>query len=297
MKTIYSSTHKTTLPRREYGKTGEFLSIVGFGGIVVMGSEQTDANRIVAEAVERGVNYFDVAPTYGDAEERLGPALKPYRDKVFLACKTAERICGPAIVSLRKSLDHLQTDHFDLFQLHGLVDVEKDVDVAFSKGGVMEMVVNAKKEGRIRYIGFSAHTEEAALAAMNRYAFDSILFPINFACWHKSGFGMKVMEKAQKSGLPVLALKAMARQLWQDDKSDHGEYSKCWYEPLTNLEQAALALRWTLSQPVVAAIAPGVESLFFHAVDVATNFSPITSDEERQLKSLAQSLNSVFSCR
>jgi len=82
------STNAAQLPRREYGKTGTMLSVIGLGGIVLDNTEQATANRIVAEAVERGVNYFDVAPSYGDAEERLGPPLKAYRKNVFLACKT-----------------------------------------------------------------------------------------------------------------------------------------------------------------------------------------------------------------
>src|ERR1041385_3331965 len=109
---------------REYGTTSNRLSLIGFGGVVVMGMEQGDANRIVREAFDRGVNYFDVAPSYGDAEERLGPALEDLRDKVFLACKTTKRSKSEAAKELRSSLRHLRTDQFDLYQLHALSSVE-----------------------------------------------------------------------------------------------------------------------------------------------------------------------------
>jgi aryl-alcohol dehydrogenase-like predicted oxidoreductase len=205
------------LPRRAYGDTGERLSIIGFGGIVVSGVEQEHANRVVAEAVEKGVNYFDVAPTYGDAEMKLGPALEPYRKDVFLACKTTQRTKDGAAAELAESLKRLRTDHLDLYQLHAMTDMRKDVDVAFGSGGAMEVLVEAKKQGRVRYLGFSAHSEEAALAAMDRYDFDSILFPVNFATFYKADFGPRVVQAAKSKGIARLALKAMARQQWPKD--------------------------------------------------------------------------------
>ena len=101
---------------------------------MVSGVEQDHANRIVAEAVEKGVNYFDVAPSYGDAEIKLGPALEPYRKDVFLACKTTQRTKEGAAAELKESLKRLRTDHLDLYQLHALSDVQKDVDAAFGPG-------------------------------------------------------------------------------------------------------------------------------------------------------------------
>lgn len=110
------------------------LSIIGFGGIVVKDAEQQHANRVVAEAFEKGVNYFDVSPTYGDAELKLGPALEPYRKKVFLACKTGQRRREGASEELNESLKRLRTDYFDLYQLHSITDVKNDVDAVFAKG-------------------------------------------------------------------------------------------------------------------------------------------------------------------
>jgi predicted aldo/keto reductase-like oxidoreductase len=294
MKEVGGSSNAPPLSRREYGKTGVQLSVIGMGGIVVMNAEQEHANRVVAEAVERGVNYFDVAPTYGNAEEKLGPALEPYRKNVFLACKTTERRREGAEAQLQRSLERLRTDHFDLYQLHAIADMKKDVDVIFAKGGAMEVFIEAKKAGRVRFLGFSAHSVEAALAAMDRYDFDSVLFPINFACWHKGNFGPQVIRKAQSKGLALLALKAMGRQKWPEGDPQRKQYGKCWYQPLTDRREAELGLRFTLSQPVTAAIPPGEESLFRLALDIAARFKPIAPEEEKELQAIAATLNPFF---
>lgn len=282
------------LPRRAYGDTGERLSIIGFGGIVVSGVEQEHANRIVAEAFEKGVNYFDVAPSYGDAEIKLGPALEPYRKDAFLACKTTQRTKEGAAAELAESLKRLRTDHLDLYQLHAITDVQKDVDAAFGPGGAMGTLLEAKKQGRIRYLGFSAHSEEAALAAMDRYDFDSILFPVNFATFYKGSFGPRVLEAAKSKGVARLALKAMARQQWPKDDPLRQQYPKCWYQPLTDRTEAKLGLYFTLSQSVTAAIPPGEESLFRLALDLAMGFRPISQKERETLQQRAQSLVSIF---
>ena len=282
------------LLQRNYGKTGVKLSIIGFGGIVVDGAEQKHANRVVAEAFEKGVNYFDVSPTYGDAELKLGPALEPYRTKVFLACKTGQRRREGALEELNESLRRLRTDYLDLYQLHSITDVKDDVDTVFAKGGAMEVFLEAKKQGRIRYLGFSAHSEQAALAAMDRYDFDSALLPINFATFYKGNFGPRVIAAAKSKGMAILALKSMARQQWPEGDPSIKEYPKCWYQPLTDRQQANLALSFTLSQPITAAIPPGEETLFRMALDLAMNFKPISEQDLEKVKQMAESLNPIF---
>ena len=288
------STNPARLPQREYSKTSVKLSIIGFGGIVVKDAEQQHANHVVAEAFEKGVNYFDVAPTYGDAELKLGPALEPYRKKAFLACKTVQRKREGAAAKLKESLKRLRTDYFDLYQLHAITDVKKDVDTVFAKGGAMEVFIEAKKQGQIRYLGFSAHSEEAALAAMERFDFDSILFPINFATFYKGNFGPKVIAIAKAKGVARLALKSLARQRWPQGDPSRKEYPKCWYQPLTEREEARMGLYFTLSQPVTTAIPPGEESLFRIAVDLAMNLKPISIDDLEKVKQMAESLNPIF---
>lgn len=282
------------LPQREYGKKGVKLSIVGFGGIVVMNAEPEHAARTVAQAVERGVNYFDVAPSYGNAEERLGPALEPHRKSCFLACKTGQRQAAKAREELNESLKHLRTDYLDLYQLHAITDVAKDVDVAFAKGGVMEVLAEARRSGQMRHVGFSAHSVEAALAALDRYDFDSILLPVNFATFYQGHFGPTVLAKAQEKGISVLALKALALQKWPKDTPKPHAYPKCWYQPISDPHEQELALRFTLSQPVTAALPPGEEELFWRAVEIAAKFEPLTADETEQLRGIASKLDPIF---
>lgn len=289
-----SSSNSAVLPRRPYGDTGIALSVIGFGGIVVTDTEQTEANRVVAEAVERGCNYFDVAPGYGTAEEILGPALEPYRKDVFLACKTAQREREGAEMEFKRSLERLRTDYFDLYQLHGITSVENDVDPVFKSGGVMDMIVDLKKAGKIRHIGFSAHSHEAALTAMDRFDFDSILFPINFTAYYQGGFGGEVIARAKEKGVARLALKAMAKQQWSEGHPERGRLNKCWYEPLYGPAEAEMGLRWTLSQDVTAAVPPGDAGLFRMAMDFAQRFEPVTPEEEQQLEAYARSLKPIF---
>ena len=282
------------LPRRDYDRTGTRLSVIGFGGIVVMGMEQRQANRAVAWAVERGVNYFDVAPSYGDSEVQLGPALAPYRKDAFLACKTGEHARTKAESEFKRSLKRLRTDYFDLYQLHGLTDVKKDVDAAFRRGGIMPWLIKAKETGQVRHIGFSAHTTEAALAALDRYDFDSVLFPLNFAAWHRSRFGPAVIEKARAKGAARLALKMLARQKWPEGERERSPFKKCWYQPISDAREAELAVKFTLSLPVTAAVTPGEEALVRLAVESTMKYEPITKEEQAELKSLAKTLEPLF---
>ena len=282
------------LPRRAYGETPVELSVIGFGGIVVANVEHKHANRVVAQAVERGVNYFDVAPSYGDAEIKLGPALEPYRQDVFLACKTTQRQRTEAEKEFNQSLERLRTDHFDLYQLHGLMSVENDVDTAFAKDGVMDMLLERKRAGQIRFLGFSAHSIEAASTALDRYDFDSVLFPVNFGCFYQGNFGPQVIQKAKKKGAARLALKAMALQQWKEGDPRREKYRKCWYEPIIQRDLAAKALRWTLSQPITAALPPGEEELFWLAVDIAADSLEPAPADAQELETMAKALNVIF---
>ena len=277
------------MEKRSLGNTGEQVSILGFGGIAVADLPQADADRMVAEAVDRGVCYFDVAPSYGNAQERLGPALEPYRDGVFLACKTGERDKEGSARELEESLRLLRTDHVDLYQLHGLMTVE-EVEKVFAGGGAMETFQAARREGKTRFLGFSAHSEEAALEALRRFPFDTILFPFNFVCWFK-GFGPRVMEAAKSRGAGRLALKSVARTFWPGEERG---YPKCWYQPYDDPETAELAFRWTLSQEVSAAVSPGQQELFPMMLDFAERFRPITGEEEQRLRGMAEGLTPIF---
>jgi aryl-alcohol dehydrogenase-like predicted oxidoreductase len=241
--------------------------------------------------VERGINYFDVAPTYGNAEERLGPALEPYRQSVFLACKTDKRMAEEAQQELHRSLELLRTDYFDLYQLHAVTTLEQ-VERVMGPGGAMETFVKAREQGLVRYLGFSAHSEEAARALLDRFEFDSILFPFNWVCWHQGDFGPRALEAAQEAGVGILALKSLAKRKWKE--GEEKGWPKCWYAPVDTFEEASLALRFTLSKPVTAAVAPGHAELMWWACDAADEFEPLSAEEAAELARRSEGLDPIF---
>lgn len=280
------------MEKRKLGSTPEMLSVVGFGGIVVMDESPEDASRYVAAAIDRGVNYFDVAPSYGNAEERLGPALEPYRKSVFLACKTGQRDASGAEKELHESLQRLRTDYFDLYQLHSVTS-DEDVQRILAPGGALEAFVKARQQGLVRYLGFSAHSESAALAMINAFDFDTILFPINWTCWFQGNFAPQVLPAARQKGLGILALKALCKRAWGE--GEERRWSRTWYSPVDTYEEAVLALRFTLSQPgVVAATSPGHFELFQWACDAADAFTPLSPAEVEELRQRSEGLQPIF---
>lgn len=279
------------MERRAYGSTGEELSILGFGGILVSKVEPTEASMLVRKAVDRGINYFDVAPTYGNAQERLGPALAPYCNEVFLACKTTERTASGARSELEESLRLLQTDHVDLYQLHA-VNTDEDFDQITGPGGALELILQAQEQGKVRYLGFSSHSSETALRLMDAVnVFDSILFPVNWCNWYAANFGPAVVARAEAQGLARLALKGLA--LGKLTGSER-KWSKCWYEPIEDRELAQLALRFTLSQSVTAALPPGEPAFFEMALEIAESWTPISAAEEAELRRRAAEADPIF---
>ena len=266
---------------RAYGSTGQQLSIIAFAGIVVKEETAEDSARYVSWAIDQGINYFDVAPGYGNAQNMLGPALEQYRNDVFLSCKTKQRDAVSAQAELEESLKLLRTDHFDLYQLHSMA-TEEDLEVATGPGGALEVLVKAREQGLVRHLGFSAHSAEVAVELMNRFDFDSVLFPVNFTTWFESGFGPQIMAEAEKRGVARLALKGAAHHALED--SDNRVREKCWYAPIEDQDLMNMALRWTLSQPITAAIPPGDPELWQRAVKIAQDFTPITAGEEAQLR-------------
>jgi aryl-alcohol dehydrogenase-like predicted oxidoreductase len=282
------------IPKRRLGKTGRDLSIIGLGGIVVTNSSQAVANNTVAQAVDAGINYVDVAPSYGDAQQLLGPALRPFRDRVFLACKTGRWDRARSEEALNNSLKVLKTDYLDLYQLHGVTKLD-DVHRIMGPGGAMETFLAARKAGKVHYLGFSAHSEEAAIALLDHYPFDTVLFPINFVLTSRKNFGPRVMEYVHKKGAGMLAIKAMAKTKWPAHlTANQTPNPKEWYQPCSFPEEAALALRWTLSQNITAAIPPGDERYFPLAMYVAQNFRPIEPQEEKLLMAHAAGVTPIF---
>lgn len=277
---------------RLLGRTGESLSVVGLGAIVFLEEDEKFARETVARAVDAGVNYFDMGP-YGDgmAEKLGGPALGAYRDRIFVAEKTAERTRAKASELLRQSLKNMRMDYFDLYQLHGVQTLE-EVDTIFGPGGAMEAFVEARDRGLVRHFGFSAHSEEAALALMSRFDFDSILFPINYICWYQGNFGPPVVKVAREKGMGILALKTLAYTGWPDGKKE--KWLKPWYKPVDAYDQAKTALRWTLSRPVTSCVCPSHAEHLWWMIDAEKDLVPLTEDEELAVARSTEGVTPIF---
>ncbi len=261
------------------GKTGLNVSAVVFGGIINMDESQAQADDYVAQAIDAGVNYFDVAPTYGDAEDRLGPALAPYRKDVFLACKTDQRGAKGAREKLEDSLRKLKTDHFDVYQLHALT-TDEDLDRAFGPDGAMEVVLKAKRDGIIRNIGFSAHSEDVALRALSMFDFDTVLFPLNWALGINRGWGDRISETVKKKGIGLLGMKALVRRNWREGEAR--PYPKSWCQPIWGDEALGVAaMKYAVLKGAHTLVPPGNFEHFSFMLDHADAcYTKALTDEE-----------------
>ena len=215
------------LPSRRFGsRLGDVrVSVVGFPavGLARMSSqEQGDANEAVRHAVEDlGITYFDVAPEYGDgvAQARLGPALEPFRARVFLAAKTMFRDREGAAKDLATTLEALRTPYLDLYQLHSISSAA-DVEQVLAPGGAMEVLEEARDAGVVRAVGFSAHDEAQAVALCETGRFDTVMFPVNFGAMRFAGLGRRVLAAAAKHHMKVVALKACAAGRVKPEEGD-----------------------------------------------------------------------------
>ncbi|HDP33577.1 MAG TPA: aldo/keto reductase [Candidatus Hydrogenedentes bacterium] len=282
------------MPRRPLGKTGITLPVIGFSGLVARDSAPEAVEQVVSDSLAMGVNFFDTAASYGNSETMLAPFLKPRRKDIILSTKTRERTREGAQAEFNRSCEILGTDYFDMYLVHGIQHVDKDVDAAFADGGAMEYLLDLKKWGRIRCLGFSSHSTESAVAAMERYDFDFFYFPISYTPWLKAAFGPAAIDKALATNTPCIALKAMARQRWSAAAPKEGKWGDMWYQPVDDPEEASLALRWTLSRPVVAALPPGREALYRLALDMRGALDPITPDETARLLAMSEDKTPLF---
>jgi aryl-alcohol dehydrogenase-like predicted oxidoreductase len=274
--------------KRKFGNTGFDITPVTYGGIVSMQDGQDASDKYVAWAIDRGINYFDVAPSYGDAQEKLGNSLKPYRKDIYLACKTGCRMKVEAEKEFQESLRMLHTDYFDVYQMHALSSTE-EVDKAFGPGGIMGMMVKAKEQGLVRNLGITCHSEAAALKAMSLYDFDTVLFPLN---WHMNmghDMGTQLYKTAKEKGMGLLAMKGLIERRWiNPDERKSSQFPKSWCKPIdvSNKELRLAAIKYTLSLGSDTFIPPGNFTDFSFAVEniEACINHPLSDDDITLLK-------------
>ncbi|MBP5274907.1 MAG: aldo/keto reductase, partial [Abditibacteriota bacterium] len=195
-------------------------------------------------------------------------SLLPYRKNVNLACKTGFRKKDEAEKDLQRSLRLLRTDHFDVYQLHGISSLE-EVETAFGPGGVMELMDSLKSRGIARYIGFTAHSEEAALRMLELYPFDTVLFPFNWFLHMEHGMGSRLLEALKEKGAGILAMKAFIERRWEEGE-DKGRFPKSWCKPIDTAAEedfGVAAMDYALSLGAQTLVPPGNFESFRFAVE------------------------------
>ena len=276
------------------GKTGFEISRIAYGGIVSMEDGQAASDRYVSWAIDQGINYFDVAPTYGDAEEKLGNSLKSYRSSVHLACKTAERLRVNAEKELLNSQKLLHTDYFDVYQLHAISSMA-DVETAFGPGGVMELVRTLKERGIAANVGITAHNEDAALRCLELYDFDTVLFPFNWFMHQEHQMGSRLLEAAKARNMGILCMKAFIERSWDNNEERAASpFPKSWCKPIDvqDVDFGTAAMKYALSLGVDTLVPPGNFASFSFAVDhIDTCLSQPLSEQDRLF--LQEKLNTV----
>ena len=257
---------------RPLGKTGEKVSAIGVGGSHLRRPDPDMAMRIVRTAIDRGITFMDNCWDYGEgeAERRMGNALRDgYRQKAFLMTKFDGRTKQAAAQQIDESLGHLQTDHIDLIQFHENIRLE-DPDRFFAAGGALEAVLEAKKAGKVRFIGFTGHKDPMVHlrmleeAAQRGFHFDSCQMPLNLMDYHFRSFAQQVVPKLVEQGIAVLAMKTMGSGIILQSKT------------VTPIE----CLHYALNLPT-ATVITGLDSLAMvdQAMEAVRTFKPMDGDQ------------------
>ncbi len=240
---------------RRLGRLEHQSSVIIYGAAMLSRVTQDVADRSIQEALDGGINHFDVAASYGDAELRLGPWMSRIRDQIFLATKTGERDAGPAYEQINASLQRLQTDHVDLIQLHGVGDLA-ELDKVTGAGGALEAAIRARDEGLVRAIGITGHGHEAPathLEALRRFDFDTVLTPINYTLSKREDYYrdfLSLAEEIRRRDLGFFTIKSGARRNYQTEERTHST----WYEPLTEQDKITASVAWVLSHEAITGV-------------------------------------------
>jgi aryl-alcohol dehydrogenase-like predicted oxidoreductase len=281
--------------KRRFGRTGHMSTVVILGAFAVGPIGQKEADVVMEQVLEHGVNHIDVAPSYYDAELRLGPWLEKYRDRFFLGCKTQLRNKEQAREELRRSLERLRTDRFDLFQLHAVTTMQ-ELDECLAPGGSLEAIVEAREEGLTDYIGITSHGLQAPavqLAALERFDFDSLLFTLNFKLWADEDYRRDVsrlLQVAEGRDLGTMAIKTWSKGPWGD--REHRYHT--WYEPFDDTEMIEKAMRFNLSFPITGVISAGDHRLLSMILEAAEGLTPMYEDEQAELLDTASHYEPLF---
>ncbi|HZA84373.1 MAG TPA: aldo/keto reductase [Actinomycetes bacterium] len=286
------------MQQRRLGRVGHQSSVLIYGAAGLAEVDQDTADASVQLALDAGINHFDVAASYGDAELRLGPWMPTIRDRIFLATKTGLRDRDAAWAQINHSLERLQTDRLDLIQLHSVGDAE-ELDLVTRPGGSLEAAVRARDQGLASWVGITGHGHRAPAThreALRRYPFDTVLSPLNWVLGRDPAYladyqALVAEVQAQDAGLMII--KTVSRRNWPEEPGDRG-YST-WYEPFDDQERISAAVAWVLSHPEVTGIAtPGDVRLLPLVIEASRRLSEIDLADAEQVLAGAADYSSPF---
>lgn len=283
------------MQKRRYGRTNHMSTLAIFGAVALGQLDQPQSDHIIQMVIDAQINHIDVAPTYGDAELRLGPWMPKIRKDFFLGCKTMQRDKKGAIDEFHRSLNRLQVEHFDLYQLHAVTTMD-ELDACTSKGGALEGIRKMRDEGKTKFIGITGHGMEAPaifIEALSRFDFDSVLFPINpilFANETYRNSAKLLLDICQEKDVGVMIIKSVAKEPWGDREQRY----HTWYVPFDDQESIQKNVHFALSQKLTHICTPGDYRLLDKVFNACESFEPMTQSEQKMLIQAQSTLESIF---
>lgn len=285
------------MQQRIMGNVGYSSSVVLFGAASLGAVTQEEADRSIAFALEHGVNHFDTAASYGEAELRMGPWMPKVRDRIFLATKTGKRTKEEAKQEIYRSLERLQTDRLDLLQLHAVTTME-ELDKCTASGGSLEAAIEARDEGIVKHIGITGHGHVVPAVqreALRRFPFETLLLPLNYAMYSMPEYRHEfdaLLAEANSRGVPVRVIKAIAKGPWAPGQQ---RSFATWYEPFDEQRVIDACVHFVMSFPGVAGFATaGDIGLFPKIVEAAERFGQMTDEEATAILSRLPQYASPF---
>ena len=285
------------MQQRRLGRLGHQSSVLIYGAAALAEVDQDVADASVQLALDAGINHFDVAASYGDAELRLGPWMPTIRDRIFWpprpACATGRR---PG--QINRSLERLRTDRVELIQVHAVGDLA-ELDLVTGPGRSLEAVVRAREEGLAAAIGITGHGHQAPAAhreALARFPFETVLTPLNLVLSQDPAYladYQALAAEAQAQDVGLMIIKAASRRNWPKEPVEHAYGT--WYEPFDDQERIGAAVAWVLSHPEVTGIAtPGDVRLLPLLVEAERRLPEIALADAEQVLARAGGYSSPF---
>lgn len=280
---------------RRFGRTGHMSTVAIFGGAAFWEVTQAEADATMERVIAAGINHIDVAPSYGVAEERLGPWLANERKRFFVGCKTMERTQEGAAAELRRSLERLRIDSFDLYQIHAVTSIE-ELDAATRPGSALDAILDAKADGLTRYVGITGHGANSPavfIEALRRFDFDSALFPLNYIQYANSTYrqnATELLKQCSERDVGTMIIKSITRGPWGDRPHIH----TTWYEPFTDPDHIQQAVNFVLSQNVTGLCTVGDTKVLPLVIDACERFAPMDTAEQEALIASANQYQPLF---